>query len=134
MSSIRFSLLASASLVIFGIAGCAATKPATTQSESASAATTTAPIATPAVPSASKPAELFRRATFASLPGWQKDDLREAWPALLASCEVLVRKADWKEPCSVARDVVPTNAKAVRMFFESFFAPFQVINPDGTDT
>lgn len=77
--------------------------------------------------------EIFRQASFSSLPGWDKDDLREAWPAFLLSCEVLARQSEWKEPCAVARDVDPKSAKGIRLFFESFFFPHQVINPDGSD-
>lgn len=33
--------------------------------------------------------------SFAALPGWQQDDLRQAWPAFASSCRVLVRKAEW---------------------------------------
>jgi membrane-bound lytic murein transglycosylase A len=58
--------------------------------------------------------------------------MRQAWPAFLASCEVLTKKADWKEPCTVARDVDARSEKSVRLFFESFFVPHQVINSDGT--
>lgn len=89
--------------------------------------------ATPVTPTA-KPAEIFKPATFAAIPGWDKDDLRDAWPAFLTSCEVLIRKSDWREPCSIARDVPPRDANAVRIFFEAFFVPHQVINPDGTET
>ncbi|WP_245549133.1 murein transglycosylase A [Noviherbaspirillum massiliense] len=67
------------------------------------------------------------------MPGWDKDDLREALPAFLASCEVLAKKPEWKEPCTVASDVNAKDAKAVRLFFESFFVPHQVLNPDGSD-
>jgi membrane-bound lytic murein transglycosylase A len=87
----------------------------------------------PAVPPV-KAAELLRAASFTTLPGWDKDDVREAWPAFLASCEVLTKKTDWREPCMIARTVDGTNSKAVRLFFESFFTPYQVINPDGTET
>jgi membrane-bound lytic murein transglycosylase A len=102
------------------------------------AACTTAPPSPPSKPpvviSPQKPTELFRPASFDALPGWQQDDLREAWPAFLNSCVVLVKKPDWKEPCTIARDVDATDAKAVRTFFEAFLVPNQVINPDGTDT
>jgi membrane-bound lytic murein transglycosylase A len=102
------------------------------------AACTTAPPQQPAkppvVPTPQKPAELFRPSSFNAVPGWQQDDLREVWSAFLNSCSVLVKKPDWKEPCSVARDVDGSNVGAVRMFFEAFFVPSQVINPDGSDT
>ncbi|WP_238482486.1 murein transglycosylase A [Noviherbaspirillum aridicola] len=71
--------------------------------------------------------------TFAALPGWSRDRLREAWPAFIASCETLVKKPDWAEPCKVAQDVDVKDEKAVRLFFESFFVPHQVVNADGSD-
>lgn len=73
-------------------------------------------------------------ATFEALPGWSQDDLRAAWPAFMASCTVLIKKREWSEPCKVARDVDASNDRAVRMFFEAFFLPYKVINPDGSDT
>jgi membrane-bound lytic murein transglycosylase A len=86
------------------------------------------------VPPALPQQQIFQPTTYAALPGWAKDDLRQAWPAFLGSCEVLIKKEDWKEPCAVARDVDANSEKAVRMFFESFFVPHQVFNPDGSDT
>jgi len=85
-------------------------------------------------PPAAASGPVFKPMNFEAIPGWGKDDLREAWPAFLASCEVLIRKADWKEPCAIARDVNAADAKAVRTFFEAFFVPNQVLNPDGSDT
>ncbi|MBY0242626.1 MAG: murein transglycosylase A [Burkholderiaceae bacterium] len=82
-----------------------------------------------------KPAAIqFVPATFAALPGWERDDVRAAWPAFMSSCSVLVKRAEWKEPCSIARQVNGHDDKAIRLFFESFFEPRQVIAPDGADT
>ncbi|MBC7501158.1 MAG: murein transglycosylase A [Herminiimonas sp.] len=141
MSFNRTSLLASATFVLFGIVGCSSTKPEgralpTPPSSMTPPTLPTSPgtSATSPLPPMARPSELFRRTTFAALPGWGRDDLREALPALLASCEVLVRKADWKEPCMIARDVPATDGRAVRTYFESFFAPYQVINADGSDS
>lgn len=98
------------------------------------AACTTAPPETkPPVQPPIKPAELFRPTSFAVLPGWDRDDLRQAWPAFMASCEVLVKKPDWKEPCTIARGLNAGDEKSVRLFFESFFVPNQVVNPDGSE-
>jgi membrane-bound lytic murein transglycosylase A len=91
-----------------------------------------APIAAPGK-TVLTPAEMLRRTTYAGLPGWAQDDLRDAWPAFRASCDVLIKKPEWKEPCSVAREVLATDSKAVRLFFETFLAPYQVLNADGTD-
>ncbi|MGV3741429.1 MAG: murein transglycosylase A [Burkholderiaceae bacterium] len=95
-----------------------------------------APVAEPPPTAASdvKPAEVLLPVDFASLPGWAQDDLREAWPAFMASCEVLVKKPEWVEPCQIARDVNAADLNAVRVFFEAFFLPYQVVNPDGSDT
>jgi membrane-bound lytic murein transglycosylase A len=121
MSFLRSSLLHSLAVLAL-LAGCSTTrleKPA-------------APIAAPGK-TVLTPAEMLRRTTYASLPGWSQDDLRDAWPAFRASCEVLVKKPEWKESCSVAREVLASDSKAVRLFFETFLAPYQVLNADGTD-
>jgi membrane-bound lytic murein transglycosylase A len=89
-------------------------------------------IITPAKPADASKA-VFKPVSFDALPGWRRDDLREAWPAFLTSCEVLVKRADWKEPCSVARDVDARSENAVRLFFEAFFIPHHVLKADGTD-
>ncbi len=119
MSIKRLSLLASTAIVVFGIAACTTITPEK-------------PPVTPAPP-VTKPVEVLQPATFAALPGWEGDDLREAWPAFVNSCDVLIKKADWKEPCTIAREVDASDAKAVRSFFEAFFVPHHVVNPDGSD-
>lgn len=118
------SLLASLCLVAVGLAACTSVPmqvPPKAEAPSVS-------------PEGTKPAELLRPASFASLPGWGNDDLREAWPAFMASCKVLSKKQEWKEPCQIAHDVNVADVGAVRVFFESFFWPHQVINPDGSET
>lgn len=80
------------------------------------------------------PREILKPTTFDMLPGWGKDNLREAWPAFLASCDVLIKKAEWKEACTAARGIDASSEKAVRGFFETVFMPHQVSNPDGSDS
>lgn len=116
MSIIRSSLLASALTV--AISACTTVPPEP---------------AKPPVKPAEVPKEILRPTTYSALPGWEKDNLREAWPAFLGSCEVLVKKPDWTEPCTVARGVDATSGIAVRAFFEAFFMPHQVLNSDGSD-
>ncbi len=77
--------------------------------------------------------ELLKAASFAQLPGWDKDDLREAWPAFMSSCSVLGRRVEWKEACSVAREVDARSNAALRKYFEAFFVPHLVTNPDATE-
>jgi membrane-bound lytic murein transglycosylase A len=114
----RISLLVSAICVAFGMVACTTVPPETRP----------APERPPV-----KPVETLKPVSFAELPGWQQDDFRQVWPALLASCQVLVKKPDWKEPCEVARDVNPSDTKAIRVFLESFFVPHRVANVDGTE-
>ena len=76
----------------------------------------------------------FKPLAYPEVPGWSDDNLSEAWPAFKASCKVLINKPDWREPCSISQNVDGADSTAVRQFFEAFFDPYQVINPDGTDT
>lgn len=93
------------------------------------------PAPTPVVPPPKpEPAPLMTPSTFGALPGWQQDDLREAWPAFIGSCKVLMRKDDWREPCTAAAGVDAADGTAIRQFFESFFVPNQVRAADGADT
>ncbi len=88
--------------------------------------------AVPAQPPA--PTPLMTPTTFSALPGWEQDDLRQAWPALLQSCRGLASKPDWKAVCAAARAVDGSDAAAVRGFFESRFVPNLVRAADGADT
>lgn len=139
MFSTRRSLTISLTAVALALAGCA------TQAPQQPAQQPTQPPAQPQQPPVQpppqKPAEPAKPAairfvptTFAALPGWERDDVRAAWPAFMSSCSVLVKRAEWKEPCSIARQVNGNDDKAIRLFFESFFEPRQVIAPDGADT
>ncbi len=76
-------------------------------------------------------AEMYAPVSFSSLPGWQQDQLTELWPAFMSSCTAMRKKPDWKEPCSIAKDLDGKDNDAIRNFFEAFFTPHQVLNPDG---
>ncbi len=88
----------------------------------------------PAPPASAKPADHLRRATFADLPGWADDDLRAAWPAMLASCAALGGKPGWQDACADIGRIDASTPGAVREFFQTRFVPYQVRNQDGTLT
>ena len=88
----------------------------------------------PVTPVPPPPAPLMTPSTFSALPGWEKDDLGQAWPAFTASCSVLIRKEEWKEACSAARTVAAGDANAIRSYFEAWFVPNQIRAADGADT
>jgi len=129
----RPSLLASATAIFAILSACTVPPP---QSSSAPASIPASPAAQHApspVPRESAQKEIFKPTTFALLPGWEKDNLREVWPAFLLSCEVLVKKSGWKEPCAHARSIAAGNEKAIRHFFETSFTPYQILNSDGAE-
>lgn len=51
---------------------------------------------------------------------------------MLASCRALAAKPEWKAVCAAAGLVDGADAVAVRKFFEQYFVPHQLRNPDGS--
>jgi membrane-bound lytic murein transglycosylase A len=92
------------------------------------------PVAVPPEAPKPPPAPLMTPTTFSALPGWQQDDLREAWTAFMASCRALGAKADWKSACAAAPLVDARDANAVRQYFETWFVPNMIRSEDGADT
>ena len=76
--------------------------------------------------------ETLRVVSFADLVGWAEDDLRQAWPAFIASCDMLGKRAVWKEVCASAVMVNAEDVTEVRNFFEGQFIPHVVNNADGS--
>src|SRR5471032_293901 len=134
MSFTRRSLLVPLTVIAFSLAACTTTPlpPAlpVPPVQPPVAVPTPTPTPTPTPPVKPGPPQLVP-STYAALPGWDKDDVRAAWPAFMSSCGVLVKKADWKEVCTIARSVNGGDEQAVRGFFEAFLVPNQVIAPDG---
>jgi len=88
----------------------------------------------PVQPPAQPPAPLFTPVSFEVLPGWQQDDLRQAWPAFQASCRALGAKADWNSVCAAAKAVDAADGSAIRRYFETNFVPNLVRAADGADS
>ena len=91
--------------------------------------------AAPSVPIAGatgKRSDFLRVATFSELPGWAEDDLRQTWPALLASCDALGKRPEWTAVCAATLVVNPGDERSVRAFYESQFVPHQLRNLDGS--
>lgn len=141
----RRSVTASLALVAF-LAGCSTTPPRQQPAKPAEPVrmpppvgpvyvpplpTPTPPPGQPTEPPA--PVPPMTPVDFSDLPGWQQDELRQAWPAFLQSCRILVNRADWKAACNAARGVDASDAAAVRRFFESWFVPNLMRAGDGAD-
>ena len=123
----RRSLLVPLTAVALSLAACTTTPLPPAQPVPPAQPTPPVPPTPPAPPAAMQ----MVPGSFADLPGWDKDDLRAAWPAFMSSCGVLVRQIVWKEPCTIARGVNAGDEQAVRTFFEAFMVPNRVIAPDG---
>ncbi len=67
------------------------------------------------------------------LPEWQTLDLAPTWPALLQSCSALKNKPNWQEICAQAEQLGAADSDALRVFYEEWFTPYQVFNPDGSE-
>ncbi|MDR0564414.1 MAG: murein transglycosylase A [Azoarcus sp.] len=75
----------------------------------------------------------WRSSVWEELPGWDNDDLGEAWPAFLESCRAIGRKAEWRAVCSAARALPETLPhQEARLFFERHFTPWQSVAHDGS--
>lgn len=82
-------------------------------------------------PASAKPADYLRIAAFSDLPGWTQDDVRQSWPAMLATCQALGKRLEWQEVCRLAAEVNPSDEAMVRRYYETQFVPHQVRNLDG---
>jgi membrane-bound lytic murein transglycosylase A len=76
----------------------------------------------------------FMVSKWAMLPDWPTQDLAASWPAMQQSCRALRYKPVWLPICAAAAKVDSNDAAALRAFYETWFRPYQVFNPDGTDT
>ncbi len=86
----------------------------------------------PPAAQAEKPAPTFIASRWEMLPDWDKLDLAPSWAALQQSCRALRSRANWQDICSAADHVDANDAAAQRSFYETWFKPFQIVNPDGS--
>jgi membrane-bound lytic murein transglycosylase A len=118
------------------LAGCAGgpslNGPAPVEDRSAMppAAAASAPSALPAAADIQRARSRWVAVDWSELPGWQEDRLREAWPALLRSCE---RPAPaWASACAeVRRSGVPASEADARTWLQSWLRPYRVEALDG---
>jgi len=67
------------------------------------------------------------------LPDWQAADLAPSWPAFLQSCSALKNRPHWQDVCARAAQLDKSDGAAQRAFFQDWFVPYQVFNPDGSE-
>ena len=101
------------------LAGCST--PPTGRSSSRSSGTSAAPY--------SSPISSFTAVSWQALPGWQEDELTQAWPAWLKSCDALRKRSsevNWREVCTQASNISPRDGQAIRRYFENYFQAYEV--------
>jgi membrane-bound lytic murein transglycosylase A len=79
----------------------------------------------------------FSAVSWQALPGWQQDDLSQAWPAWLKSCEALRKKSsevNWRQVCAQAANVASRDTQAIRQYFENNFQAYEIRTSSGNDT
>ena len=88
------------------------------------------PPALPAAAAGADAAPPLLLSRWQDIPGWQSDDLTEAWQAFLVGCS----RADSSVFSAICRDAkayTPAHTEGLRQFFEAHFFPYQVVSPDG---
>lgn len=85
-------------------------------------------------PPVGKLAPDFMVSKWEMLPDWHTQDLSASWPAMQQSCRALRFRPVWLPICAAASKVGGDDVQAQRAFYETWFTPYQVFNPDGTDT
>jgi membrane-bound lytic murein transglycosylase A len=95
-----------------------------------------APVSVPepavvAAPEPLSPARSYELQDWPALPDWNNDNLAEALPAFLLSCNALKTAAEWTASCAGAAQIREADPMAARQFFESAFVPWLVHNADG---
>lgn len=72
------------------------------------------------------PHTVYEPVSWSELPGWSRDEMRDAWPAFVQSCAVEGRRKRWQAVCDAARNADPATSQQVRAFFERYFDPFTI--------
>lgn len=75
----------------------------------------------------------FAVSTWDTLPDWQTLDLAPSWPAFLQSCRALKIRTRWQDICAGAEQLDASDNAALRAFYETWFIPYKVRNPDGSE-
>lgn len=82
----------------------------------------------------------FSAVSWQAIPGWQEDELVQAWPAWQKSCEGLLKRntrngeVNWRGVCAQASSVSSRDGQAIRGYFENNFQAYEVRNNSGTET
>lgn len=123
-------MLFSALLALAGCETLAPTQPAVSPPPAPTPAPPPAPSVKPVPPPAGA---VWRQGSWTDLPGWTRENPALAWDAFRASCDALKDQEAWRNVCTVGLQINKPDRDAARRFFELYFTPYQLANPDGGD-
>lgn len=75
----------------------------------------------------------FMLSQWTALPDWTSLNLTPSWAALQQTCHALRFKTKWLATCSAAEKIDANDSVAQHQFYQDWFTPYQVLNPDGSD-
>ena len=118
-----------------------AASPAPAPAPPTTPAAPTAPTPVPSSPSVEAPApkpaadaSTLRATGWSAIPGWRADDPQLVWSTFLKSCSALGSQPAWQSVCNAAAALPAPGRDALYQFIEASFTPYQVVNPDGSDS
>lgn len=126
----RRALTVAASVAVLAIlSGCSSAPPRPAPTPQAPA-----PTPPPAVPAPEfVPQPVFNAMSWLQVPGWSRDDARDAFTAFRTGCAALRARAPWQASCAEAlTETRQLNVVQARAFFEKWFQPWQVTTTDAT--
>lgn len=77
------------------------------------------------------PHTVYEPVSWSELPGWNRDEMQDAWPAFMQSCTAAGHRKRWQTVCDAARNADPATSQQVRAFFERYFEPFAIARQVG---
>jgi membrane-bound lytic murein transglycosylase A len=84
-----------------------------------------------AIPADAPPTVQFEPVRWSKLPGWSSDDVLAAWPAIISTCSVMSRRAEWQSFCGAVVATSPGDSGFVRDFLEQQLTPYRVYRVTG---
>ena len=78
------------------------------------------------------PTTVYELGRWSELPGWDSDNVQEAWQPFLESCRVSRLRVQWSAVCAAAQAVTAISAADVRHYFEAYFEPYKIVKRTGT--
>lgn len=85
-------------------------------------------------PVKAKEYQLLRPVEWSSVEGMESDNLAAAWGAWQQGCRALSKHEAWKPACDAASQMQAPSKGEVQSYLQQYFEPYQVTNPDGSNT